>query len=310
VDTLLTRGKAHGLFVSPFLQVTFRYAGGNLFEGGSFMPFTLIKGNFKPNAGIPDGDSVRFRAENLNLWTKLEGRPPDLGSGPETKDTVQLRFEGIDAIEKGATKPLSTEARNEMFDLIGFDENSNPEPTGYVLARMTDDKSGRPIAFVFAGATNLQDGSDLFLNGAMLRNSVNFKQVEAGFAYPLYYNTLFASLRQEFNQAVAKAKADNAGYWPFDRTQSGVTVNTRADLATIPPIWPKLWRRLEEFLRDHNSLAGFKEFLEDRNERVDILSIMEERGLQDLVEVDGNNVRLTEPPENIRVVGKAGHRVR
>jgi len=38
---------------------------------------------------------------------------------------------------------------------------------------------------------------------------------------------------------------------------------------------------------------------------------MEERGLQDLVEVRaGNKVRLVEPPENLRVVGKAGVRRR
>ncbi len=35
------------------------------------MPFTLIKGRFKPQAGIPDGDSVRFLANNSTLWAKL-----------------------------------------------------------------------------------------------------------------------------------------------------------------------------------------------------------------------------------------------
>jgi hypothetical protein len=89
-----------------------------------------------------------------------------------------------------------------------------------------------------------------------------------------------------------------------------VTVRSKNDLATIPPIWPKLWRRLEEFFRNANSLAGFIDFLEQRNERIDILSIMEERGLQDLVEVRGDTVRMTEPPENLRVVGEAGRRTR
>lgn len=80
--------------------------------------------------------------------------------------------------------------------------------------------------------------------------------------------------------------------------------------SSIPPIWPKLWRRLDEFLRSNNSLAGFIDFLAEGNERIDILSIMEERGLEDLVEVQGNRVRLLEPPENVRVVGKAGYRSR
>lgn len=37
------------------------------------MTFTLIKGKFMPLAGIPDGNSVRFRADNVNRWGKLEG---------------------------------------------------------------------------------------------------------------------------------------------------------------------------------------------------------------------------------------------
>src|SRR5262245_882992 len=35
---------------------------------------------------------------------------------------------------------------------------------------------------------------------------------------------------------------------------------------------------------------------------------MEERGLQDLVGVSGNRVRMLEPPENLRVRGKVGRR--
>jgi hypothetical protein len=63
-------------------------------------------------------------------------------------------------------------------------------------------------------------------------------------------------------------------------------------------------------LRDESSLAGFKAFLEERDERVDILSLMDERGLQDLVEVQGDTVRMIEPPENLRVVADAGRRTR
>lgn len=39
-----------------------------------------------------------------------------------------------------------------------------------------------------------------------------------------------------------------------------------------------------------------------------MLSKMNEVGLQDLVKVDGDTVRLLEPPENLRVVAKAGRR--
>jgi hypothetical protein len=124
----------------------------------------------------------------------------------------------------------------------------------------------------------------------------------------LYYNTLFASLRATFDKALAFAKRRDRGYWPDDHTLAGVTVRNHDDQATISPIWPKLWRRMDEYLRKHDSLEGFKEFLEVRDERIDILSLMEERGLQDVVKVTGNKVRMTEPPENLRVRAKAGRR--
>lgn len=277
------------------------------------MPFTLIKGHFVPKAGIPDGDSVRFRASNLALWKKLQGRPVQIGAGVETKGTVQLRLEGIDAIEKGAIKPLAFDARDSLFKLVGFDPNTKPEPAGYILARMTDDKSGRPICFVFAGTTALKDGADVMLHAALLRQSVNLKQMLAGYAYPLFYNTLFAELRNVFTDAYRKAKQAKRGYWPTDATRKGVTISKSAQLETIAPTWPKLWRRLQEYYlpKNNNSgLGGFVAFLAQKNERMDVLDVMEERGFQDLVKVSGNKVSLTQDPANLRVVSAAGRRTR
>jgi hypothetical protein len=50
--------------------------------------------------------------------------------------------------------------------------------------------------------------------------------MKAGYAYLLYYNTLFAELRKVFDEVLAKAKAYRAGYWPQDRTNRGVTVHS------------------------------------------------------------------------------------
>jgi endonuclease YncB( thermonuclease family) len=274
------------------------------------MPFTLIQGTYLPNAGTPDGDSLRFLADDLSLWKKLEGAPVELGTGAQTKDTVQLRLEAIDAIEKGALQPLATEARDNLLKRLGFDAQRTPTPRGYVLARMTDDKTRRPIAFAFAGASKLRDGASITLEAPLLRKSANYLQMQDGFAYPLYYNTLFAALREEFNRALAQAKAAKRGYWPSDKTQTGVSVTSKQSLKTIAPIWPKLWRRLDEHFRTQTSLTGFIALLEKKNERLGILSLMEERGLQDIVQVRGNTVQLLYAPEDLRVVGKAGKRNR
>ncbi len=266
------------------------------------MPFTLLKGKFVPNAGTPDGDSIRFRANDPIYWLKLKGGKVNINFDNRT---VQTRFEAIDAIEKGATKPLSVEAKNSLFSLIDYDENTNQEPPGYVLARMVD-PHGRPICFAFSGNVDSKDGSDIILDQAMVRNSVNYKQVAAGYGYPLYYDTLFADLREAFNEALSSAKQSSKGYWPTDATMDGVTVSDASKLPTIAPIWPKLWRRLDEYFNSHQNLGDFLAWLEAKGERVDILPTMERKGLDDIVKVQGNEVSLTESPENLRVVSIAG----
>ena len=90
------------------------------------MPFTLIKGKFVPSAGTPDGDSVPFLVNNNEFWNSLQGRPVHISP---TTGTVQLRFEGIDAIEKKATVPLSSDVRNNMLRHIGHSEQN---PSGWV----------------------------------------------------------------------------------------------------------------------------------------------------------------------------------
>ena len=127
------------------------------------MPFVLIRGTYFPAIGEPDGDSVRFAAADISLWDRLDGRVDD----PGTNDTLQLRFEGIDALEKTAIQPLATEARDSMLDLVGSSPGKEPS-RGYVLSRAAE-SHGRPIVFAFAGDPPEADGTDVFLDAARLR---------------------------------------------------------------------------------------------------------------------------------------------
>jgi hypothetical protein len=260
------------------------------------MPFVLIKGTFFPGVGIPDGDSVRFAADNVSLWNRLDGNIDD----PGTNDTVQLRFEGIDSIEKTAIQSLAKQSRDSMLNLIGA-SNLQDTPRGYVLSRSAD-PHGRPIAFAFKGDAPEADGTSIFLTGDRLRDSVNFLQMRNGFAHPLYYNTLFRVLRETLNEALDEARAARRGYWATDATLIGVNIRLRAQLSTIPPIWPKLWRRLEEFLRNHEGLDGFLDFIRATGERADDLTTFEQSSLDNFMEVIGDTVRMTLDPRLLRVV--------
>ena len=265
------------------------------------MGFVLIKGTFTPGKGIPDGDTTRFVPNNANLLSRLAGRKAKVNAA----GSVALRLEGIDAIEKAAVKPASTMATDALLVALGSSAAQRQDAPGWILARTTE-TNGRVVAFAYAGTTNRADGADVFLDGALLQKSVNFSQIQNGWAYPLYYNTLFGDLRQVLADGVVAARLAKVGYWPADATQTSVTVTGKAALAVIPPIWPKLWRRLDTYYKQQpapNDLSGFLSYLKKSTERVDILTPpVTQKSIDDIVEVKGNAVRLLVDPNDVRVV--------
>ena len=66
---------------------------------------------------------------------------------------------------------------------------------------------GRPVAFAFAGTPPEADGSSVFLTAARMKDSLNYKSVLEGLAYPTYYKGLFSDLRNELTQAAITARA-------------------------------------------------------------------------------------------------------
>lgn len=58
------------------------------------MTFQAIKGTFHVVGYSPDGDSIRFKADNPGRWQDLAGRVK-----LNTKGHAQLRIEAIDTLE-------------------------------------------------------------------------------------------------------------------------------------------------------------------------------------------------------------------
>lgn len=107
-------------------------------------------------------------------------------------------MEDIDALEKHAIQPHAQDARDANLQLLGTEGQEDAVGSrGYILTREGDKKSGRPVCFVYAGDTDEDDGSSVFLLPARLRESVNYLLLEAGMVCPLFYETLFKELRDE-----------------------------------------------------------------------------------------------------------------
>lgn len=302
------------------------------------MPFVVIAGTFhvvgmtragNPSGFEPDGDSVQFKPANPAFLDQLLvlDRPVRLTSIGST----QLRMEGIDALEihyEGShqPRPLADSGRDQLMTTLGLAPLSYRQPggtrvrppaandgqAGWVASRSLD-VHGRPVSFVFAGEPPQPDGSELFVDEALVETSANHAQLVAGAAYPLFYDTLFASLRQVLATAAAEARQRENGLWAQDGTLAGVDGSSVAALEQSGVIVPKLYRRLVEYHGTAGQdLAGFKDWLatEKREQLVDLDDASNFTHLDNLVEVDGDQVRMTRPPERVVVISAKGRRAR
>ncbi|KAM3100631.1 thermonuclease family protein [Phormidesmis sp. 146-12] len=258
------------------------------------MGFLIIKGVFNPKSGFPDGDSVRFLADDDTLFDQLEGQV-DIKPGGE----VQLRYEAIDALEKAAKKPFSSDATEANIELLGGNKNGLP---GYILSSHTD-KNGRPVCFVFTGNSPNADGTDILLEGDLLKQSINYQLLIEGLVYPMFYETLYKELRDEMTEAVKVARQADKGIWAKDASTKGVTIKPPVNLAELPPIFPKLWRRLESFYgRPSNKTKTVRQFVESLARGSDrLFTVPDQRSIKfsTAMSVSGDKLKLQYKPEEL-----------
>jgi endonuclease YncB( thermonuclease family) len=290
------------------------------------MPFIQIQGTFhlvgrtqagNPTGFQPDGDSIQFQPANPQLLNQLDqpGRPYRLTSIGST----QLRLEGIDALElhfdsTHQPRPLADEARDFLTGKLGLNpvpyrppRNIQVQPPvakdatgGFILSRALE-VNGRPIAFAFTSTPPAADGAEVFLRSSLLRRSLNYRSPLAGQAYPLFYDTLFADLRAVLTQAATTARQAGSGLWPQDRSQAGLQVTGQAELEQQGVVFPKLFRRLSEFLAQQQpgGLAGLLAWLAASEEQVLDLPAGNFTHFDNVVAVEGDQVRLLRRPEEL-----------
>lgn len=281
------------------------------------MSYRVIKGAFRVVGFSPDGDSIRFAPDDVELVNTL---PNGVGTVLPGK-SVQLRLECIDALETHfmAGSPRLTHqpmgpamaAREKLLDLLGFtgvqwspdkmtvtgvDADDRP---GFILASTFDSTGKRPVSYAFAGGlpAGVTDGDDTFLDVARLVESANYRMVNQGFAYPMYYEGAFFDLRAAFDAAVDQAKAIGAAdtIWPRDVTNSGFVVPPDATLLDEKALWPKLFRRVSTYLKENpdSGLAGFVDWMAaNRDECVD-LDTGSWTALHNFIAWDGAQIRMT-----------------
>jgi hypothetical protein len=290
--------------------------------------YTLIKGQYSihnpsdPRRGPqPDGDTVTFVPDSLALVRALKrfsGRPPDISNGH-----INVRYEGVDALEthfQGTHQDLgfATAARERNLALLGFTNvrffpdlpnvvqavDRNPLP-GYVIANGIE-SNGRMLGLVYAGATNRDDGSRVFVDNAILDQSVNAKLVGAALAFVEPYDTMPLSLVRHLRTTIAAVRAAGDGLWPSESPSTEHAAHiANLDDAQALVMWPKLFRRLADYFREgHVGLGAFDAWVrEDRVRRDDALRLPngEAGNMHDTFVVDQDTLRLAFRPEALLI---------
>jgi hypothetical protein len=174
---------------------------------------------------------------------------------------------------------------------------------GYILSRSTE-SNRRPVAFVFPGEAEEPDGADVNLDVPILKKSLNYKLLSRGLVYPMYYNGFFSDLRATMTKAVAKARANGDGLWPQDKTTKGFSVSDLGAITKEVAIFPKLFRRIVEYMGDGGSIDGFKEHLQSRCDPLVRIQQVHFTRLDSIVDIKGSSMKLSEPPENMIFMDK------
>lgn len=286
--------------------------------------YHVIKGKFVIIGKEPDGDSVRFVADNLDEYKQLHR---NYRIKPSRDESVQLRFESVDATELhygGAAQPQGAEARDQLLDWMGFAniqykgnkvQSAQPEAVSGVILSKAADANGRPISYVLleADAQKLEDKDWVKVDAALLKKTLNFKLLDRGLVYYTVYTSTPFEHRKVLREIASAARKANRGIWAKDTTEEFVLVDENSIVAPDGQvILPKLFRRSIDYLKAVD--GGFRGNLQDwmisisqgsrnENDRVLIRDSVEVK-LSDLIEQRNSRVVFKEDVLNITFVEK------
>ena len=109
-----------------------------------------------------------------------------------------------------------------------------------------------------------------------------------------------SDLRAPMTQAAKTARARGRGLWSSDRSELGLTVSDQAALERDAVVFPKLFRRLTEFLNGQvGALDHFLPWLAAKREQVLDLTTGNFTHFDNVLAVKQGTVRLIRRPEQL-----------
>lgn len=275
--------------------------------------YKIIKGKFHVKGYSPDGDSIRFEAENHDHWDFLEWK----SSYSKKRKKKQLRIEAIDALEthyENTRQPnaFAIAALERMLELIGVSNvkynllvtkiTSAEDGIPGFIATSNVDIFGRPISYVFPQNADLEDGLELTPDLLPLKKSINYILIKEGIVYPTFYTTTEQSVVDLLAHTIKYSRRSRRGLWAIDRTM-GFTLRNVKTIQEDVVIFPKLFRRFVSFFKYRSDINTFMDFLDDNKDPI-LLNDGTVTDLRDIMFNNGNEYGLLVKPEHFKFIPK------
>ncbi len=273
--------------------------------------FKVIKGTFHVKSYQPDGDSIRFMADNPAAWDSFTFT----SAAKKKAAKKQLRIEAIDALETHyegyhQPRPFAIAALEQMLKLLGITNvhyslsvttivDADDAKPGFIITSGVD-RYDRPISFIFPASAKLTDGALLTADKIPLEKSVNYKLARDGLVYPTFYTTTDRTIAEKIRKAVASARKAERGLWAIDRTHDLMIWDIRT-LQDDYLVMPKLFRRLVEFFDNYGDFDQLPPYMARQQDNLQLWDDPAPRSLAELMTFDitGRRMGLTVPIEDI-----------
>jgi len=271
--------------------------------------YKVIAGTFHVRGYEPDGDSIRFQANNPANW--------DFFAWASELDKIskkkQLRIEAIDAMETHydgyhQPRPFALAALESLLELLGITsvvysigvtqivEAADGKP-GFIASGTTD-RFGRPVSYVFPKKAKLIDGAVMDSSELPVEASLNFQLAREGLVYPTFYTTTDRVFAEKIRAVVARARKTKRGLWSIDRTSDFSLWDVRTLQEDIL-IMPKLFRRLVAFMDCYADYAQLETFMRKQRDNLQLWDGTKKRSLADLMTFSGRRMQMKTPVEDI-----------
>lgn len=224
---------------------------------------------------MPDGDTLSFAAAKAFRPRLVKTNIEVLSADAVLRN---IRLQSIDAPEK--SQPWGARSRDNLLAWFGFDPaelglsdedfSANGEPkkiAGWIATHGMDGRQ-RPLGYLFRKNPGFSHGNEIPAAeiAPVLKRSANYHQVTRGAAYPAFYENTDEEHAVTFQKAAQKLRASGKGLWAEDRTTTGFVPTKTALGHGGALIYPKFYRRVEDWKTEKPSAAAFLTWLKAQSD--------------------------------------------